>query len=94
MGQLGFWSRLLVYVTNYGRLLTAKQGALNQLWACTALKSEIKSGAYYEPLGQEVQVQKLAGDVKLGTDLWEWTEEALEKVAVKRPVPPPYLLFC
>lgn len=79
VGHLSIWWRLFVWASQFGQLLTAEQGALNQLWACTAPTSDLKTGAYYEPLGKETKVDKTAGDVKLGTELWEWTEGALEK---------------
>ncbi len=33
--ELGFWQRLLVYVTNPGGMISARQGCFNTLWAAT-----------------------------------------------------------
>ena len=57
---------------------TVATGALNQLWAATAKKEELKNGAYYKPVASLSKGSPLAQDDKLGKELWEWTEKELE----------------
>ncbi|KAH7407822.1 hypothetical protein BKA64DRAFT_667470 [Cadophora sp. MPI-SDFR-AT-0126] len=59
------------------------EGALNQIWAAAgAKKSELVTGGYYEPVGVlcNNKLNSTAKDEGLAKKLWEWTEEALEKV--------------
>lgn len=58
---------------------TVQVGARNQLWAATG--NEVKSGAYYTPVGVEGGRSRMAKDVE-GTaakELWDWTEKELRK---------------
>lgn len=59
--------------------LTPEEGAHTTLWATTAEKATIKSGAYYEPVGVEKKKSKAMGDSDLAKKLWEWTELELGK---------------
>ena len=52
-------------------------GALNQLWAATAAKSELTSGTYYTPVGNASGGSGYARDGKLASSLWDWTENEL-----------------
>ncbi|KAI9838916.1 MAG: hypothetical protein M1819_004124 [Sarea resinae] len=55
------------------------QGAKNQLWAATAPKAEVKSGAYYKPVGSLNAGSAYAQDEKLAAKLWDWSEEETKK---------------
>ncbi|KAF1958988.1 NAD(P)-binding protein [Byssothecium circinans] len=73
------WSqRMMVYIPNIGKMLTPEQGTYNLLWAITAKKDTVRSGAFYVPVG------RLASDKtsdsenpELPKKLWEWTEAEL-----------------
>lgn len=56
---------------------TPAQGALCQLWAATAPKSDVVSGEYFEPVGISGKGSSLAKNAKLREMLWEWTEKEL-----------------
>ena len=56
---------------------TVATGALNQLWATTAKKAEVRSGAYYKPIASESRGSPLAQNVDLAKQLWDWTEAEL-----------------
>ncbi|KAG8528714.1 uncharacterized protein KY384_006401 [Bacidia gigantensis] len=56
---------------------TVQQGALNQLWAATAPKEEIRNGAYYKPVASLAAGSPLAQKKGLASDLWEYTEKEL-----------------
>ncbi|KAI9048748.1 hypothetical protein LZ554_007579 [Drepanopeziza brunnea f. sp. 'monogermtubi'] len=59
------------------------EGMLNQLWAATlAKKSELVNGGYYEPIGvlYNGKLDATATDPDLARRLWEFTEEALDKI--------------
>ncbi|KAK4445946.1 hypothetical protein QBC34DRAFT_487080 [Podospora aff. communis PSN243] len=55
--------------------VSVEEGARCQLWACVA---DVKSGAYYTPVGQLTKPAKDAGSEELARRLWEWTEKELE----------------
>lgn len=57
-----------------GGMVTPEEGALNQVWAATAEREELISGAVYDPVGV---VSKSTTDAKLGERLWEWTEREI-----------------
>lgn len=61
-------------------LTTVADGALNQLWAATAPKKDIQSGALYYPVGnlEGGRRGKYNQDDDLGKKLWDWTEEELK----------------
>jgi NAD(P)-dependent dehydrogenase (short-subunit alcohol dehydrogenase family) len=55
------------------------RGTQNQLWAAAgSARGELKSGAYYTPVGK-AQNNKWAGDEAGGKTFWEWTEGELAK---------------
>ena len=58
-------------------MATVRQGVLNQLWAATARKGEMQSGAYYKPVGNQAKGGGYAQDKQLAAQLWEWTEKEL-----------------
>jgi NAD(P)-dependent dehydrogenase (short-subunit alcohol dehydrogenase family) len=78
VNNLGFADRILVAVTNIGNILTPEQGVHNQLWAATVNKNEIRSGAYYEPVGKLGKHSKYSQDARLATELWDWTHNQLK----------------
>ena len=79
VGNLGWANKLLVYVTNMGKVIKPEEGAYNQLWAVTAEKSKIINGALYEPVGLlSDKLDKTAKSEKLAAELWEWTENQLQ----------------
>ncbi|GAB7348097.1 hypothetical protein MBLNU459_g6122t1 [Dothideomycetes sp. NU459] len=55
------------------------QGARNQLWACTAPKSDVATGYYWTPVGKRSAGSGNAKDEKLADRLWEYTEEEFKK---------------
>ena len=78
VGDLGFWNKALVHVTNVGKMVTLEQGACNQLWAATAEKGKITNGGFYEPVGVPGTHDKLSNDEKLAGELWDWIQKELE----------------
>jgi len=56
----------------------AKQGALNQLWAATAPKSQLTKGGYYMPVGRKTGGSCYARDEGLADRLWDWTEDQIK----------------
>ena len=61
-----------------GGQLTPAQGAYNTLWASTVDKAQLQNGAYYEPVGNAVKLNKTATDAAASKKLWDWTEEELK----------------
>lgn len=61
-------------------LTTIEDGVLNQLWAATAPKDQIKSGTLYYPVGRATGGQRgpYTEDDALANKLWQWTEEELK----------------
>ena len=80
VGNLCFANKLLVYVSQLGKLKTPAEGAYNQLWAATGEKgvAKVVSGAYYEPIGVTGKLDKESKSHKLAEELWEWTQKELE----------------
>jgi NAD(P)-dependent dehydrogenase (short-subunit alcohol dehydrogenase family) len=76
--SLNFAIKILSWVANLGHIMTPAEGARNQLWAATADKAEVKSGAYYEPVGVLGTGDKESSSEELARELWEWTEKELE----------------
>ncbi|KLU90354.1 hypothetical protein MAPG_09316 [Magnaporthiopsis poae ATCC 64411] len=85
---LGFWDRAMI-ATSTALLcipnLTPEEGCHNSLWAAVAGKrAEMVNGTFYMPVGQLasdlVAKDKLASDPAQAARLWEWTEEALDKI--------------
>lgn len=58
---------------------SVEDGAKNSLWAATAPKAKVESGAYYVPIGYKNGGSTYSRDDKLGQKLWQWTEEELKK---------------
>jgi NAD(P)-dependent dehydrogenase (short-subunit alcohol dehydrogenase family) len=72
MGLLSSTFGFLVYTT-------VEEGAKNSLWAATAPKANVESGAYYVPVGKKDEASAYARDEKLADSLWNWTEAELQK---------------
>lgn len=79
--ELGFWEKMLVYVTNPGGLVTPRQGCFNTVWAATAgdVREAVAKGdaAFFEPVGRANAGNAKCWDEELARKLWEWTEEAV-----------------
>lgn len=75
---LGFWERMLVYVTNPGGLMTARQGCYNTVWAATgtdvAEAAAMDGVAFFEPVRVPNAGDARCWDDELARELWEWTE--------------------
>lgn len=80
VGNLGFAGRLVVYVSQLGKLITPAEGAYNQLWAATGKKGEggVVSGGYYIPIGVPGTHRTESNNQKLAEELWKWTQKELE----------------
>ncbi|KAK5657387.1 hypothetical protein OQA88_2957 [Cercophora sp. LCS_1] len=77
--NLGLVDKAMVYLPNMGRMKTPEEGTHNTLWAVSAPREKIKSGAYYEPVGElSNSSTKDSKDPQLGGKLWEWTEAELK----------------
>jgi len=63
-------------------MVSAEQGVLNGIWACTVKREELSSGAFYEPVGQLGTHSKWSEDKVLARKLWDWTDEALKECNV------------
>ncbi|KAJ3536366.1 hypothetical protein NM208_g6755 [Fusarium decemcellulare] len=59
-------------------LTPVEEGVKNQLWG--SVSEDVKSGVYYEPIGKEDQATDDGKDDKLAEEIWNWTENELEKV--------------
>lgn len=69
----------LIWAINKYKTISVQEGALNQLWAATAPKHQVKSGIVYYPIGVEGQESTAANDDTMAKELWKWTEEQLKK---------------
>ena len=58
-------------------LTSVQQGALNQLWAATS--PDAKSDTFYNPVGKVTKGSAYAQDGELAKELWEWTDQELER---------------
>lgn len=78
--------RVLVALTSpivWATGISVDEGAKSGLWTAFAGKEVVKSGAYYEPVGREVDVPGKFGDGN-AEELWEWTNRELEGHGGKR----------
>ncbi|EFQ96999.1 retinol dehydrogenase 11 [Nannizzia gypsea CBS 118893] len=79
VGNLGYFNRAFVWVTNFGHLMKPEEGVCNQLWASTVDKEILKNGRFYEPVGVlSTKLDKASQDTALAKKLWDWTEQALQ----------------
>ncbi|KAK5056166.1 hypothetical protein LTR84_012719 [Exophiala bonariae] len=75
-----YGNRLLSAFVAFGNIFISVDvhtGTLTQLWASTA--KNVKSGAFYYPVGKEYTGQGLATDEKQAQELWDWTENELRE---------------
>ncbi|KAF2809975.1 NAD(P)-binding protein [Mytilinidion resinicola] len=78
--RFAFWILKTIGPFIPGLLLPNVQaGAKNSLWAATAPKADVKSGAYYQPIGILKPGSKFAQNDGLAKKLWEYTETELQK---------------
>ncbi|OAA81948.1 NAD(P)-binding domain protein [Akanthomyces lecanii RCEF 1005] len=81
VAELGFWEKMLVYVTNPGGLMTPRQGCYNTVWAATGedVREAVAKGdaAFFEPVKKPNAGNAKCWDEELARKLWEWTEEAV-----------------
>jgi len=56
------------------RPLTAREGALCQLWSALWPRDEIENGGFFSPVGQPGGGSAKSNDMKLADDLWKWQE--------------------
>lgn len=76
----GFWASLFYkyVIMSVVRLtgVTPEEGAKGQLWC--AVSNDVKSGAYYDPVGKPGDEAQLAKDESFADKLWTWTDEELK----------------
>lgn len=70
MSGVSITQRALGPLANYF-FTPVNQGAKNQLWASVA--KDVKSGAYYEPVGVSGKASRFGRDEDLAKELWDWT---------------------
>ena len=76
---LGLANKMLVRLTNIGKMKSPEEGAQNSLWAATVNRKSLESGAYYEPVAEPGKHSKLSQDTELGDRLWDWTQKELAR---------------
>ena len=54
-------------------------GAKNSMWAATCPKSELKTGAYYTPIGTKSSGSWNASSKSRDAELWEWAESKIQE---------------
>ncbi|EJP71034.1 oxidoreductase, short-chain dehydrogenase/reductase family [Beauveria bassiana ARSEF 2860] len=76
--ELGYWEKMLVYVTNPDGLMTPRQGCYNTVWAATGrgVREAVAEGkvAFFEPVRTPNEGDAKCWDDELAKELWEWTE--------------------
>lgn len=79
-----FANWLVGFLINMSLVVTCEVGARNQLWAATAPKKDVVSGALYYPVGDLEGGSRgpYVGDDVLAKKLWDWTEEELKGQAL------------
>lgn len=77
-----FLNKIGVYAMSFV-LPDVPTGALNQLWATTVDKSEIKNGAYHVPIGKFSSGSSKVADTSRDAELWNWTEKELQSKGFK-----------
>jgi NAD(P)-dependent dehydrogenase (short-subunit alcohol dehydrogenase family) len=83
VGNLNMVDKALVYVPTLGQMLTPEEGVHSQLYvAAGAEKTDLVNGGFYMPVGvlSNSKLDKAAKSEKLATELWDWTETALNRV--------------
>jgi NAD(P)-dependent dehydrogenase (short-subunit alcohol dehydrogenase family) len=68
----------LASLASGGKSLSFEEGPYNQTWAATTPKENVKTGAYYEPIGTLVVPTTNFGNASsLAERLYDWTEKEL-----------------
>ncbi|KAK0712902.1 hypothetical protein B0T26DRAFT_753079 [Lasiosphaeria miniovina] len=83
---MGLWDRAMVRAGSHlfsGRrgIVSAEDGARNQVWAATVDRGALATGGLYDPVGVLAAEKSLMGparDRELGRRLWDWTEGELK----------------
>ncbi|KAJ5614185.1 hypothetical protein N7528_007839 [Penicillium herquei] len=77
-----FKDKVMLYTCFWWFMVRPEKGVLNQLWAATRPKEELKNGGFYNPVGKlgDSGLMRCAKDPKgvHAKRLWEWTEDALK----------------
>ncbi|KAL0932794.1 retinol dehydrogenase [Colletotrichum truncatum] len=66
---------MVVYLGTKVVAVSPQKGALNQLWA--SFSPDVKSGAFYHPVGVSGKGTRLSEDKNKREQLWKWTEDEL-----------------
>lgn len=82
IGTLGWFDRTFITVTTLGKSLTPDEGSYNMCWVATTKRTNLKNGAFYEPVGWPGTMSKLSQDDAVRNELWEWTQKELEEYKV------------
>jgi NAD(P)-dependent dehydrogenase (short-subunit alcohol dehydrogenase family) len=72
--------RLWLRLTTMGQSIPLEHGPFNTCWAATTSKDKLPTrqrGSIFTPVGVSGSPTKLSTDKKLGSALWDWTEEVL-----------------
>ncbi|KAK1985665.1 short chain dehydrogenase [Colletotrichum cereale] len=75
MSSINVVFRTLLWVGVKILAVSAQKGALNQLWA--SFHPDVKTGAFYHPVGIPGKGTKLSQDREKREQLWKWTEDEL-----------------
>ncbi|KAL9130024.1 MAG: hypothetical protein Q9175_007130 [Cornicularia normoerica] len=78
VNNLGLLNKAIVYATASRKMVKPEEGVWNSLWAATTDKKNVKSGAFYEPVGELGKQSKFSVDTKLQAELWEYTQKQLQ----------------
>ena len=78
VNNLGFFDRFFLWMMTLGQKIPSHEGAHNSVWAAPAKTKVIQSRGFYKPVRKLGEQSKESADPKLGDELWEWTQEALE----------------
>ena len=76
--NLNFLNKAIVYATASRKMVTPEEEVWNSLWAATADKRNVKSGTFYEPVGESGKHSKFSLDPKLQAELWDYTQKQLQ----------------
>ncbi|KAI9781708.1 MAG: hypothetical protein M1816_002205 [Peltula sp. TS41687] len=74
------FDRAFVCIATLGKKVPPHEGVYNTLWAATTSKKNIKSGAFYEPVGRVTPHTKDSESTDLGEHLWIWTRDELKNL--------------
>jgi NAD(P)-dependent dehydrogenase (short-subunit alcohol dehydrogenase family) len=75
--ESSFGKRVLMRIVQGLIGITLPQGAFNMLWASVAARNEIRSGAYYVPVGVETPLKNFAAKDAEAKKVYDWTNAEL-----------------